>query len=322
MKHYAVLIGLFTLLIGCTEPQDIGELTTPKSHMGFDSKTIELNGLTFHYVEKGSGDLILFLHGFPYFSESWFKLLDVFGEHYHAVAPDNRGYGYTDKPDDVSDYKIEKLVSDVEQLITQLSPDKKVILVGHDWGASLAWAVGQLYPERVEKLIIINGVPSNAFLKVLQESKQQRERSKYVESLNGWMAKMMFAIRGPELIWKGVARLHENGHVNDQFKQAFLTAWQQPDAAQSDVNWYAANFPPFDQIQQADYWPSESARITVPSLLIWSKEDPAFTSDAFNAIPRYVDDLTVKVIDTQSHVPFIDHSQSVINFMQDFIRGN
>lgn len=322
MKHYAVLIGLFTLLIGCTEPQDIGELTTPKSHMGFDSKTIELNGLTFHYVEKGSGDLILFLHGFPYFSESWFKLLDVFGEHYHAVAPDNRGYGYTDKPDDVSDYKIEKLVSDVEQLMTQLSPDKKVILVGHDWGASLAWAVGQLYPERVEKLIIINGVPSNAFLKVLQESKQQRERSKYVESLNGWMAKMMFAIRGPELIWKGVARLHENGHVNDQFKQAFLTAWQQPDAAQSAVNWYAANFPPFDQIQQADYWPSESARITVPSLLIWSKEDPAFTSDAFNAIPGYVDDLTVKVIDTQSHVPFIDHSQSVINFMQDFIRGN
>jgi pimeloyl-ACP methyl ester carboxylesterase len=322
MKHYAVLIGLFTLLIGCTEPQDIGELTTPKSHMGFDSKTIELNGLTFHYVEKGSGDLILFLHGFPYFSESWFKLLDVFGEHYHAVAPDNRGYGYTDKPDDVSDYKIEKLVSDVEQLMTQLSPDKKVILVGHDWGASLAWAVGQLYPERVEKLIIINGVPSNAFLKVLQESKQQRERSKYVESLNGWMAKMMFAVRGPELIWKGVARLHENGHVNDQFKQAFLTAWQQPDAAQSAVNWYAANFPPFDQIQQADYWPSESARITVPSLLIWSKEDPAFTSDAFNAIPLYVDDLTVKVIDTQSHVPFIDHSQSVINFMQDFIRGN
>lgn len=322
MKHYAVLIGLFTLLIGCTEPQDIGELTTPKSHMGFDSKTIELNGLTFHYVEKGSGDLILFLHGFPYFSESWFKLLDVFGEHYHAVAPDNRGYGYTDKPDDVSDYKIEKLVSDVKQLMTQLSPDKKVILVGHDWGASLAWAVGQLYPERVEKLIIINGVPSNAFLKVLQESKQQRERSKYVESLNGWMAKMMFAVRGPELIWKGVARLHENGHVNDQFKQAFLTAWQQPDAAQSAVNWYAANFPPFDQIQQADYWPSESARITVPSLLIWSKEDPAFTSDAFNAIPGYVDDLTVKVIDTQSHVPFIDHSQSVINFMQDFIRSN
>lgn len=322
MKHYAVLIGLFTLLIGCTEPQDIGELTTPKSHMGFDSKTIELNELTFHYVEKGSGDLILFLHGFPYFSESWFKLLDVFGEHYHAVAPDNRGYGYTDKPDDVSDYKIEKLVSDVEQLMTQLSPDKKVILVGHDWGASLAWAVGQLYPERVEKLIIINGVPSNAFLKVLQESKQQRERSKYVESLNGWMAKMMFAVRGPELIWKGVARLHENGHVNDQFKQAFLTAWQQPDAAQSAVNWYAANFPPFDQIQQADYWPSENARITVPSLLIWSKEDPAFTSDAFNAIPQYVDDLTVKVIDTQSHVPFIDHSESVINFMQDFIRGN
>jgi pimeloyl-ACP methyl ester carboxylesterase len=319
-KSFMFMIWVAVILTGCTGAKEKEELTTPKSHMGLTSKTISVNELTFHYVEKGSGDVILFLHGFPYFGESWYKLLHEFGGNYHAIAPDNRGYGYTEKPENVSDYHIEKLVSDAVQLITKLSPDKKVILVGHDWGAGLAWAAAQLHPELISKLIIINGVPSNAFMKVLQNSAEQRERSKYVGSLDGWLAKIMFAVRGSDLLWKGVSRLHEAGAVDDNFKHAFLTAWDQPDAAQSAVNWYVANFPEFDDIQDDDFWPSKDARVTVPSLLIWSKDDPAFTQDAFNAIPDYVDDLTIKVIDTSSHAPFLDHSEEVINYMKDFLK--
>ncbi|WP_166422373.1 alpha/beta hydrolase [Paraglaciecola sp. 20A4] len=321
MKNYLCLICLAMTLFGCSKQQNVDKLTQPKSHLGFASQTISINELTIHYVEKGSGELILFLHGFPYFGESWFKLLDVFGEQYHAVAPDNRGYGYSEKPEEVDAYHIEKLVSDVEQLIHKLSPYNKVILVGHDWGGGVAWALGQTHPELISKLIVINGIPPNAFLNVLDQSALQRERSQYIERLDGWMAKLMFAVRGADLIWKGAARLHENGHVDDRFKQAFLTAWEQPGAAQAAINWYSANIPAFDQIQEADYWPSETARISVPSLLIRSKEDPAFTEDAFDAVGHYVDNLTIKVIDTDSHVPFIDHSEEVIKYMQEFIQG-
>lgn len=320
MRIYMILILAVALLGGCSGPKDVEGLTEHKSHMGLDSKTISINGLTFHYVEKGSGELMLFLHGFPYFGESWYKLLHAFGDNYHAVAPDNRGYGYTEKPENVSDYHIEKLVSDVVQLIAKLSPNRKVVLVGHDWGAGLAWATAQLHPELINKLIIINGVPSNVFLKVLKESPLQRERSKYVSKLDSWLAKLMFAVRGSDMIWGGVSRLYEAGQVDDRFKHAFLTAWDQPGAAQAAVNWYIANFPEFDEIQDEHYWPSKDARVSVPSLLIWSKDDPAFTQDAFNAIPDYVDELTIKVIDTDSHVPFIDHSEDVLSYMQEFLQ--
>ena len=322
MKQFLGLFLLSWVLIGCSDPKQNEALSTAKSHMGLIAKSIMVNDLNFHYVEKGNGQLMLFLHGFPYFSEAWYKQLHAFGENYHAVAPDNRGYGYSDKPENVADYKLQKLTSDVVQLITKLSANKQVILVGHDWGAALAFAVAQTRPELIEKLIIINGVPANAFLKVLDESETQREQSQYIGKLDSWLAKLMFAVRGPEMIWKGVSRMHEAGHVDDNFKHAFLTAWEQPNATQSAVNWYVANFPEFDEIQEQDYWPSKEAKITVPSLLIWSEQDPAFTEDVFNAIPQYIDNLTVKVIATESHAPFLDHPEKVITYMKEFIQND
>ena len=315
----SLFITALLLLMGCSGAKDQENLQTPKSFMNFEHKRISANGLTFHYVEKGDGDLMLMLHGFPYFSESWFNLINSFSTDYHTVAPDNRGYGYSDKPENVEDYRIDKLVSDVEQMIKQLSPDKPVILVGHDWGAALAWGIAQVHPERVKKLIIINGAPANTFLKVLSESPLQREKSKYVAKLDSWLAKLMFTIRGPKLFWKNIAPLHETGLVDDNFKAAFMNAWEQPGAAQAAVNWYLANIPPFDEIQPSDYWPNEHARVTVPTLLIWSKNDPAFSEDVMHAIPAVVDDLTTHVIDTNSHAPFLSHPDEVIERIQAFL---
>ncbi len=96
-------------------------------------------------------------------------------------------------------------MSDIHQLIAKLSPNKKVILVDRDWRVALVWAIGQVHPDLISKLIIINGVPLNSFLKALQNSPQQREQSKYVGGLDGWLSTLMFAVWGSDLIWKGVA---------------------------------------------------------------------------------------------------------------------
>lgn len=289
------------------------------SYLNYRSNFIELNGLTFHYVDSGEGEVMLFLHGFPYFGESWDKLLKPFSSNYHVVAPDNRGYGYTDKPKQVSDYRIDKLVNDLYQLIDKLSAENKVILVGHDWGGVLAWSIAQSHPELVSKLIIINAPPFNVFLNMLQESPSQKEASSYVGKLDSWISRLLFAIKGPELIWRGLARLHEEGHVDDRFKTAFLAAWAQPGAAEAAINWYKANIPEFDEITDKDYWPQVNTQITVPSLLIWSKHDKAFSEDTFKAIPPLIDNLTIKVIDTSSHAPFLDHTDEVLGYMREFL---
>lgn len=303
-----------------TDAQTHSDLPAPHpSALGYTSQYILLNDLKFHYVQAGSGKLIVFLHGFPYFGESWDKLLRPLSLNYKVVAPDNRGYAFSQKPSETKDYRIDQLVNDVYQLLEVLSPDKQVVLVGHDWGGVLAWGMAQQHPNRISKVIVINAPPYNVFLKMLQESDSQREASKYIGKLSGWMSKLLFAIRGPDLIWSSLEKLHTDGHVDEDFKHLFLDAWSQPGAAQGATNWYKANIPEFDSINEQTYWPSQTARVTVPSMLIWSKHDKAFTNDTFRAIPNFVDDITIRELDTDSHAPFLDHPDWVLNNIEQFL---
>src|SRR3954469_6153183 len=123
----------------------------------------QLDGIKLHYAESGSGEtLVILLHGFPEFWYSWRHQLPVIGAKYHAVAPDLRGYNLSDKPPRVEDYSMELLVKDVLGLVRHFGASKAAI-VGHDWGAGLAWAVAQMHPEYVWKLAALQVPPMAAW---------------------------------------------------------------------------------------------------------------------------------------------------------------
>lgn len=106
--------------------------------------------------ELGSGPPVIFVHGFPELAFSWrHQLPAVADAGYHAIAPDMRGYGGTDKPPGVSDYTIQKLIADLTGLMDAENIDKAVI-VGHDWGALVTWQMALLAPERMAGLIALN----------------------------------------------------------------------------------------------------------------------------------------------------------------------
>ena len=114
-----------------------------------------VNGIRLHYAEAGSADnLVILLHGFPEFWYSWQKQLHALSGSFHVVAPDLRGYNLSEKPSRVEDYKIDKLVADVIGLIDHFGATQAAV-VGHDWGAGVAWAVAQKHPERVSKLAVL-----------------------------------------------------------------------------------------------------------------------------------------------------------------------
>jgi pimeloyl-ACP methyl ester carboxylesterase len=157
----------------------------------------------------------------PYVGAPLDRLLSPFSADYHVVAPDNRGYAYTEKPKEPSAYQIQFLADDVRQLINKLSPNKPVILVSHDWGGPLAWGLAQTHPELVSKLIVINAPHFNVFLNMLKKSPSQAAASSYVGKIDSWITKLLFALRGPELLWRGLARLEEQGYVDTQLKTHF-----------------------------------------------------------------------------------------------------
>lgn len=114
---------------------------------------VEANGLRMHIAEQGTGPLVLLLHGFPESWYSWRRQLAALAEAgFRAVAPDQRGYGQTDRPDDPARYTMLHLVGDVIGLLDALGEERAVV-VGHDWGAPVAWQVALLRPERVRGVV-------------------------------------------------------------------------------------------------------------------------------------------------------------------------
>src|SRR5919202_6858912 len=125
----------------------------------------QVGDVRLHYAEAGEGDrLVILLHGFPECWYSWRHQFAALRDGYHVVAPDMRGYNLSDKPPRVEDYKIELLVDDVLGLIRHFGA-REAAVVGHDWGAGIAWAVAQRYPEYVWKLAAMQVPPAAVWQK-------------------------------------------------------------------------------------------------------------------------------------------------------------
>ncbi len=115
----------------------------PRSH-----RSLVANGIRHHVIEQGRGPLVLLIHGFPEGSYSWSPQIDALaGAGYRVVAPDVRGYGRSDAPSDVASYRMRELVADAFGLVDALG-EQTAVVVGHDWGAVIAWHCALLHPER------------------------------------------------------------------------------------------------------------------------------------------------------------------------------
>ncbi|WOL10319.1 bifunctional epoxide hydrolase 2-like [Canna indica] len=115
--------------------------------------TLPVNGINMHVAEKGDGPVVLFVHGFPELWYSWRHQIDSLAARgYRAVAPDLRGYGDSEAPPSPSAYTILHLVGDLVALIEALGQDQ-VFVVGHDWGANVAWWLCMLRPDKVKALV-------------------------------------------------------------------------------------------------------------------------------------------------------------------------
>ncbi|KAG8574323.1 hypothetical protein GDO81_009144 [Engystomops pustulosus] len=137
---------------------------TSSKHGQHGQIRIKKSGIRFHYVASGEkgNPLMLLLHGFPENWYSWRYQLDEFCQEYWTVAVDLRGFGSSDSPPDLRDYRMETLLQDIQDLITGLGYSD-CVLVGHDWGGTLAWTFAVRHRDMVSRLIVMNAPHPSAF---------------------------------------------------------------------------------------------------------------------------------------------------------------
>ncbi|MFF3243745.1 alpha/beta fold hydrolase [Streptomyces sp. NPDC002870] len=129
------------------------------------------------------GRAVLLLHGFPEAADMWeHQLLALGAAGYRAIAPDQRGYSPRVRPVAVEDYRLENLVADVLAMADQLGW-RHFDLVGHDWGAAVAWALAAAQPDRLRTLAAVSVPHLGAFFDAMSEDRDQQRRSQYIELL-------------------------------------------------------------------------------------------------------------------------------------------
>ncbi len=245
------------------------------------------DGTKIHYLASGTGSLVVMIHGFPDYSESWAQLTPALNDAYRTVAIDTRGYNLSDKPVGVAMYAMPKLVEDIQAVI-KAEGYSKATVIGHDWGAAQAWNYAFAHPETLERLVILS-VPHPANMG--RQLKASPGNSNYARN---------FQKEGSEnnLTAEGLA-----GWVQDPAEKAkYVEAFKRSSFA-GMMNYYRANYPSApDPDAPAQVFP----KINVPVLVIHGMKDQALLSmghnDTWDQISK---DTTMLMVPNANH--FVQH---------------
>lgn len=293
-----------------------------KGTIGYTEGSAGQVGRRLHYVEAGQGPLIIFYHGFPSFWLSWFDQMEALKGRYHVVAVDAQGVGLSDKPKDVASYSVENLASGLDAFATSLNGDRPFILVGHDWGAALAFAYAQAYPHRLEAVIGLSAPPANLFLDLVIDNKEQQARSQYMQLLKSVSYDDISALNLAERIGRqSYKELLDRGDIAPERAEQFYHALSDVDTLDGGINWYRANIPSFSADAAPQRWPEGPPNIGIPALLIWGEEDRTFVPEFITTFREANPSLQVARLPGVGHWASMQSPTLANDAISEFLQG-
>ena len=270
-------------------------------------------GVRLHYVTLGNGPLVVLLHGFPEFWYAWRRQIsDLANAGFRVVAPDQRGYNLSDKPASVPAYGVARLADDVAALIRACG-EEKALIVGHDWGAGVAWSFAMAYPEMVERVVVMNGPHPERMLKGLRDP---------VQLLRSWY---MFFFQIPQLP-EAIARLDNFKFLLTPMRQEptnpdafepgdfprYVEAYAREGAVEAMINWYRA-------IVRGKT--VELRRTDAKALVLWGEQDRHLGRELATPSPDLVPNARVVFVPGATHWLQHDAPARVNEELIAFFRG-
>lgn len=265
--------------------------------MAATTRLVDANGLTFTVEEAGAGDAVaILLHGFPENRSSWRHQMQPIADlGWRVVAPDMRGYGDSSRPLALADYRINHLVDDVAALFDACGA-KRRLLIGHDWGAAVAWAFAIGKAQPLEGLVVMNVPHPSVFRDVLRGSWAQRRRSWYIAFFQlPRVPEAALTARGAAIIGRMFSDMAvDKTAFPRSVLQGYRTAALKPGAMTAMLNYYRANLrslPPAGAVPMVE----------TPTLMIWGEEDVALGIELTEGYRPFVADFTLRRLPGVSH---------------------
>lgn len=271
---------------------------------------IETNDVGIEVDIRGEGKPVVLLHGFPDSGRLWrHQVAALTGEGYRTVVPDQRGYGKSDKPAEVGAYSLPFLVADVIGMLDALSIDQAHI-VGHDWGAAVAWAVAIFAPDRVDRLVAMSVGHPSAFASAGVE---QRERSSYMQLFVQEGVAEEILTRDSWSVFRAMS-----GHPDID---AVIEDLDRDKSLTPGLNWYRANVPPGSSpdVDQAPTVP-DLGPVFMPTMGMWSSDDAALTEKQMIESGSFVEGpWRYERVESARHWLQLDQPEAVNTLLLDFL---
>ncbi|MEJ2010961.1 MAG: alpha/beta hydrolase [Anaerolineales bacterium] len=281
----------------------------PLREREFDTGEVRL-----HLVEAGptTGRPVLLLHGFPEFWYGWRgQIGQLAAAGYRVVVPDQRGYNLSEKPDRIQEYRVDHLAADAAAIAEDAGG--AVDLIGHDWGAAVAWHAAMRYPARVRRLAILNVPHPAEMASALRRSWGQRFRSWYILFFQiPWLPERLLG-------WKNAAglacMLRSSGRptgFSGADLQRYREAWLQPGAIRGMLSWYRAALRNSSETFLA-------RQVQVPTLILWGERDVALETSMAQASLKWCKDGRLVTFPRASHWVQHDEAQAVNRQLLEFM---
>ncbi|MFD1149148.1 alpha/beta fold hydrolase [Saccharothrix hoggarensis] len=266
----------------------------------------QVNGVEIAYVDQGEGDPVLLLHGFPDSHYLWRHQIPMLVDAgFRVIAPDLRGFGESSKPQDVDAYSMRTIVNDVVALTMQLGIQKTHV-VGHDWGAAVAWMYAFLMPRRVDHLAVLSVGHPGVFA---TQTVQQRAASWY-------MLLYQFPGVSEQLLRRNGWRLFKEIIGGEGDHQRYLRELAKPGALTAGLNWYRANRSPEAELRVEGNFPP----VFAPTLGIWSSGDKALLEEGMVGSAKFVKGpWRYERVDDASHWIPLDQPELVGKLLLGFL---
>jgi pimeloyl-ACP methyl ester carboxylesterase len=273
----------------------------------------EVNGVRLHYVEAGEGPVVVLLHGFPEFWYSWRHQIPALADAgYHVVAPDMRGYNLSAKPAGWRAYDAEHLAGDIAALIRHFGVEKAPV-VGHDWGAAVAYLTAMDHPDVVERLAILN-VPHPARMLDGFRTVRQLRKSWYMFFFQIPFLPERLLARDGFSFAKRSLRADSPGSFSDADIECYVETWSQRGALTGMINYYRA------ALRQSPRKALERMNpINCPVLVIWGERDRHLGRELARPDPKWVPNVRVERLPEATHWVQHDAPERVNELLTEFL---